>query len=309
MRAMILAAGLGTRLRPVTDTIPKPLLPVVGVPNIVLTISRLRKAGIREIVINTHWLKERLKSHLGDGSRYGVAIAYSDEEKALLGTGGGIRNALPLLGDDDFIVVNGDALFAPDLEAAVSFHHQKKAHATLIVRSDPKAEQYGAVGFDTAGRVRKLVYGGRHHADLTYDMFTGVHIISKQVCERLPSNGCIVRNTYIPMVEEGAPIFALEMDGYFCDLGTVGRYLSANSALITQEESIPDIPIPSNGIFIGADCRIDSRATLSLGTIICDHVVIEGAVHIERSIILENGRVNQSISNAVVTSEGVIVPG
>lgn len=308
MRAMILAAGLGTRLRPVTDTIPKPLLPAVGIPNIVLILMRLRRAGIREIVVNTHWLPNILKAHLGDGAQYDVTIAYSDE-KELLGTGGGIKNALSLLGDDDFIVINGDALFSPDIVAATSFHRQTRAHATLIVRKDPNAKQYGAVGFDNRGQVRKLVYGGGHdHSGLTYDMFTGVHILSKHAVERLPDSGCIVRDTYIPMVEENAPIYALEMGGYFCDLGTVDRYLSANIDLVTGRVSIPDLHVPSNGVFIGDNCQIDARAHIAPGTIICDGVSIEGPVQIERTVILDNAWVNQNISNAVVTSEGVVVP-
>ncbi|RFA31276.1 mannose-1-phosphate guanylyltransferase [Alkalilimnicola ehrlichii] len=108
MRAMILAAGRGERMRPLTDRMPKPLLPVAGRPLIVHHIEALKAAGIRDIVINTAWLGERITEALGDGAAFGVRLAYSDEGSQALETGGGIFKALPLLGDEPFIVVNGD---------------------------------------------------------------------------------------------------------------------------------------------------------------------------------------------------------
>src|SRR5690606_19671117 len=108
MRAMILAAGRGERMRPLTDHTPKPLLPVGGKPLIVWHLERLAAAGIRDVVINHAWLGEQLPAQLGDGSRYGVRITYSPENPTALETAGGIAHALPLLGQDPFLVINGD---------------------------------------------------------------------------------------------------------------------------------------------------------------------------------------------------------
>jgi NDP-sugar pyrophosphorylase family protein len=304
---MILAAGLGTRLAPITKKIPKPLLPVVGIPNIVRTIGRLRDVGIREIVINTHWLPGVLKSRLGDGCGLGVSIAYSDEPE-LLGTGGGIRKALSLLGDETFIVVNGDALFAPDFERAVAFHQERGALATLLVREDPDAEKYEAVGLDPSGRIRRLLYGGKNKATLKNRMFTGVHIISPEAASSLPESGCVVRDAYIPMVEDGAPIFGLEMGGYFCDLGTPARYLSANIDLVTGAAGLSNLEAPETGIYFGKGARVDVRAKLGPGTVICDGAAVEGPVFLSRTVVLEGGRVLTDVRNAVVTADGDILP-
>jgi N-acetyl-alpha-D-muramate 1-phosphate uridylyltransferase len=105
---MVLAAGRGERMRPITDTLPKPLVPVAGKPLIGYHLERLAKAGFREVVINLSWLGEKIRAALGDGRSYGVAITYTDEGPEPLETGGGIFNALPLLGPDPFLVVNGD---------------------------------------------------------------------------------------------------------------------------------------------------------------------------------------------------------
>ena len=155
MRAMILAAGLGTRLKPITDHLPKPLVPVVGVPNIVRLIAHLKRFDITEIVINTHYLPEIIENALGDGARHGVGIVYSRETE-ILGTGGGIKRALPHLGDETFVVINGDSLFTPDISRAVRMHKKQKALATLLVGEDPESDKYGAVGLDRDGRIRKL---------------------------------------------------------------------------------------------------------------------------------------------------------
>ena len=180
MHAMILAAGLGTRLRPITDHLPKPMVPVVGVPNIIRTILQLKNAGIENIVINTHWHPEAMKQRLGNGAEWGCEIRYSDEPM-LLGTGGGIKKALPFLGNGHFLVVNGDALFAPDFKRILQFHEERDAEATLVLRRDPAAESYGAVGVDACGKIRRMVWAGRDIPNLTPYMFCGVHVLSPEI--------------------------------------------------------------------------------------------------------------------------------
>ena len=306
MRAMILAAGFGTRLAPITESIPKPLLPVIGVPNIIRTIYRLKAAGISEMVVNTHWLPEMLKHRLGDGAAFGVSIAYSDEP-VLLGTGGGIRQAMALLGDDTFIVINGDALFAPDYRAAVAYHKAKNALVTLLVREDSVIESFGAVGVNADGRVERLVYGGKDGRHLKNFMFAGVHIVEPQLASLLPESGCIVRSTYIPMVNRKEAILAMPTEGYFCDLGTPSRYLSANIELVTGKTRIDGIYPPESGVYLGKGVYVDARAVLGPGTVLSDGVRVMGAVHLERVVVLENAIVDMSLSDAICTSDGTVV--
>src|SRR5512137_1319441 len=228
MRAMILAAGLGTRLRPLTEHTPKPALPVVDVPNIVRTIAHLRRSGITEIVVNLHHCPEVLRALLGDGAAFGVSIAYSEERPEILGTGGGIRRARALLGDRTFCVVNGDALFAPDLAAALAAHRSSGAIATMIVRRDADAERLGPVGLDGGNRVRRLIDAGKERTGLEVYMFTGVHVLEPEIFALLPESGCIVRGAYMPLVLRLGPIGAHVESGTFCDLGTPRTYLDAN---------------------------------------------------------------------------------
>jgi NDP-sugar pyrophosphorylase family protein len=306
MRAMILAAGLGTRLKPITDELPKPLVPVVGVPNIVRLIIHLKRSGVSEIVINTHHLPDLLEQALGDGSRYGVSIAYS-AEKEILGTGGGIKRALPLLGDKMFIVINGDALFAPDIPKAVALHEKRNGLATLLVREDPDSDTYGAVGLDESGQIRKLVWAGDERLVAKSYMFTGVHILEPEIGMHLPEQGCIVRKTYIPLLDQGLPLTGLPTDGYFCDLGTPERFLQANIGLVTGQVKVPGYHAEESGIYVGKHVNLEKNCRLGPGAVVCDHAEIAANISIERAVVFEGAKVNRSIENAIVTPRGTVL--
>ena len=155
-RAMVLAAGRGTRLAPLTDTTPKPLLPVAGQPLIEHILEFLRAGGIREVVINLHHLGQRIKERIGDGRRLGLQVKYSWEDP-ILDTGGGIKRAEPLLAGEPFVVVNGDSLLELRLEDVVAFHRERAAVATMVVRPDPEAARYGLIELDADDRVRRVV--------------------------------------------------------------------------------------------------------------------------------------------------------
>jgi NDP-sugar pyrophosphorylase family protein len=156
MRAMILAAGLGTRLRPLTDTVPKPLLDVAGEPMIAFSLRLLRAAQISEVVINLHHLGEQIRSTLGDGRAYGVHITYSDENP-ILDTGGAIAAARAFLADDTFVVVNADTVIDLSLQRVIDAHRRAQATATMVLRPDPEAERYGLVEIDAGNRVRRIL--------------------------------------------------------------------------------------------------------------------------------------------------------
>lgn len=300
---MILAAGLGTRLRPLTDVLPKPLAPVVGTPNIVRLIRHLARFGVREIVINLHHLAGVIPARLGDGSSLGVRIAYSHEPE-ILGTGGGIRKALHLLGDDTFLVVNGDAVFAPDLTRAVALHRSSGALATLVVRETPEAEAYGAIGVDKDGRVRGILSAGD---GLAKTMFTGVHVLEPAIGERLPERGCIVRATYIPLLAEGAPLAAMVDPGYFCDLGTPRRFLDANLDLVHGRERLEGLEAPADGVHVGRDVSFGTGAVLGPGAIVCDGARVAPGVRVEQSVVMEGAAVGADVSFAIVMPDGSVV--
>ena len=193
-RAMILAAGLGTRLRPLTDHVPKPLIPVAGHPLIAYGLSLLRENGIEDVVVNVHHLGERVVTDLGDGSRFGVRIHYSIE-RTLLDTGGGIRHAGPVLdaigrerGSErsPIVILNSDVISEVPIREVLRRHAASGALITLVLRDDPRAGDYGVFGIDAADRVRRFLGEGDPDPTLRELMFASVHVIDASVIDRMP---------------------------------------------------------------------------------------------------------------------------
>jgi mannose-1-phosphate guanylyltransferase len=304
MRAMILAAGLGTRLRPLTEQTPKPALPVVDVPNIVRTIAHLRRSGITELVVNLHHRPEALRALLGDGSALGVSIAYSEERPEILGTGGGIRRARDLLGDGTFCVVNGDALFAPNLAAAVAAHRASGAIATMVVRHDADAERLGPVGIDSRNRVRRLVDVGSQRAGLEVCMFTGVHVLEPEIFALLPENGCIVRGAYMPLVRSGGPIGAYVESGTFCDLGTPRTYLDANVGLASGRVPFAGYEPPPRGVHVGEGASLSSSCTLLEGTVVEKGARVGDGVVLARCLVRAGAIADESATDVIFCADG-----
>src|SRR5574339_386662 len=159
MKAMILAAGLGTRLRPLTNTMPKPLLPVAGTPLIVWNLLLLKRHGFREVIINLHHLGPMIEQALGNGSKYGLRIWYS-QEPVILGTGGGIKQAEPYFSGEPVLILNGDTLVEIDLDELCAFHHEQRAAATLVLRPDPEAARWGLVEVEQGHRIVRITGRG-----------------------------------------------------------------------------------------------------------------------------------------------------
>ena len=227
---MILAAGFGSRLRPLTDRTPKPLVEVAGQPLIAYPLALARAAGIRDVVINLHHRGSDIRAALGDGSAYGVSIQYSDEDP-ILDTGGGILRARPLLGDERFVVLNSDSIIDLDLRQLVEWHVAQGAVATMVLRPDREAARFGLVEIDRGQRVRRLL--GRP-ADapgpLTALMFAGVHVLEPAVFDYMATGTFgIVKQTYPALLAADAHVAGYVYDGYWRVLDThaglaEGRY-------------------------------------------------------------------------------------
>ncbi len=227
---MILAAGFGSRLRPLTDRVPKPLVEVAGRPLIAYPLALARAAGIRDVVINLHHRGADIRAALGDGSAYGMAIHYS-EENPILDTGGGILRARALLGEERFVVLNSDSIIDLDLRALVDWHVGQGAAATMVLRPDREAARFGLVEIDAAHRVRRLLGRPAKVADpLTALMFAGVHVFEPEVFQHMATGTFgIVRQTYPAMMAAGCRVSGYVYDGYWRVLDThaglaEGRY-------------------------------------------------------------------------------------
>lgn len=228
---MILAAGLGTRLKPLTETTPKALLLIAGKPLITYQLRLLAHYGCREVVINLHWLGPLIEKELGSGQRFGIHITYSYEEQ-ILGTGGGILKAAPFFGRAPFIVMNSDILIDVDLKALMAHHHKMKGVATLVTAPMPTGAPFTPIWSDRKGVITHI--GGTPPSSLSQErpwMFTGVQILTPQLLKGLPLErpSCIIRDGMAPALQKGRRIAGFPYAGYFCDVGTIERYRAADS--------------------------------------------------------------------------------
>jgi len=233
-RAMIFAAGRGTRLAPLTDRVPKPLLPVGGRPLIEHILEFLVAGGIREVVINLHHLGHLIEQHLGDGRRFGVRIHYSWEE-TILDTGGGLKHAQPLLADEPFVVINGDSLLELALEELVAYHRARGAVATIAVRPDPEAARYGLIELDEADRVRRIsglpaeIPVGR----LRGFMFPGLHVLEPEVFSWMEPGLAygVMKVTYPRLLAAGLPVAGMVTRARWVNIDTPEALASADAML------------------------------------------------------------------------------
>lgn len=222
-RAMVLAAGKGTRLAPLTDTLPKPLMPVGGEPLLVHILGFLRAGGIEDVVINLHHLGERVEEAIGDGSRFGVRVRYS-WEREILDTGGGIKHAEALLGDEPFVVCNGDSLLELPLADVVAHHEARGGIATIAVRPTPDAARYGLVELDAADRVRRIagLPPGPVDEPLRGFMFPGLHVMQPEIFRWMEPGAAfgVARVTYPRLLEAGRVIHGYVTDARWINIDT-----------------------------------------------------------------------------------------
>jgi mannose-1-phosphate guanylyltransferase len=305
---MILAAGFGSRLGTLSDERPKPLLPVADVPLIRYALALLKGAGVDPVVVNLHHHGALLERELGDEVRY-------SHEARILGPGGGIRHALPLLGDEAFFVVNGKILFDVDLADVLRAHRASGAAATLVVRPDADARRWGAIDAPAEGGPIRSILGDR--GDL---MFTGVQVLEPSLIARWPDDGTerhTIKDGFLPWLAEGVPLHAYVARGYFMEHSTPARYLEGNRNVLRGIATLRHPP----GDLVGVDVRaeIDPRARLvpplRIGpgalvgadavvgpdTVIGARAVVAPGVSVTESVVWPDARVDRDAHRAIVT--------
>ena len=242
MKAMVLAAGLGTRLRPLTDRTPKPLLSVAGRPILLWNLLLLKRHGITDIIINLHHLGEQIVQALGDGSRFGMRVAYS-HEPVLLGTGGGIKQAAPFLKDGSFLVLNGDTLSACDLTGLIAAHRASGALVTLALREDPEAARWGPVTVDANSRILQIngapPIRDPHKPLPLLCMFAGIHVLEPEVLNAIPPGPGSIIDVYLSLLRQGRILQGYRMSGYWSDVGTSERYAEAQQDVKEGRLNLP----------------------------------------------------------------------
>lgn len=296
MRAMLLCAGLSTRLGKLGADRPKPMLPVCGFPILAYGITNLVAHGVTELVINTHHRAELIRDELGDGARFGARITYLHEPQ-ILGTGGGLKHALPLLDpdgtDEPFLSINGKLIFDLDIHALVkAYRAAGDILGMMVVRRVPDAKAWGAVEVAASGRITNILGDGEH-------MFCGAHVTRPSVMRRLPDGECdSIRQGYLPWLRAGEPVLAYEhRAGYFAEHSTPERYLESNWALL-DGQSLRHPPGPLVGVDPAA--RVHPRAEIVGPVRICAGAEIGPVTVGPYAVVGEGARVQRSIEHAIV---------
>ncbi len=330
MKAMILAAGKGTRVRPITYTIPKPMIPILQKPVMEFLVELLRQHGFTEIMVNVSHLAHEIEEYFQDGQRFGVQIAYSFEGyiedgklvgKAL-GSAGGmkrIQDFNPFF-DDTFVVLCGDALIDLDLTKAVAWHRQKGAIATIILREVPHTEvsSYGVVVMDKDGRIKAFQEKPSVEEALSNTINTGIYIFEPEILDLIPSGleFDIGSQLFPKLVEMGAPFFGLTMDFEWVDIGKVPDYWQAVRSVLAGQVanvSIPGREVAPNiytginvavnwdkvniqgPVYIGGMTRIEDDVTIIGPTMIGPNCCICSGAVVDNCVIFEYSRLGPGV--------------
>jgi mannose-1-phosphate guanylyltransferase len=269
MRAMILAAGLGTRLRPVTYRMPKPMVPVLGRP-VMEHISRLLSAhGFREVVANLHWFPDLIRDHFGDGSAFGLELTYSQEEE-LLGTAGGVANAAGSLGEE-FLVISGDALTDVDLGRMRAFHAAHDGVATLATKRVEDTSQVGVAITGEDGRIQGFQEKPHPAEALSNLANCGIYMFSAEIFDFFPAEGTSraavageppgfadwALDVFPALLESDVPFYSHEIGEYWNDIGNLGELWAGNmDALRGAVRVDPGVPEVAPGLRAGAGANL-----------------------------------------------------
>ena len=329
MKAMILAAGKGTRVQPITHVIPKPMIPILQKPVMEFLLELLKEHGFKEIMVNVSHLAEEIENYFRDGQRFGVEIAYSFEGRIedgelvgdALGSAGGLKKIQDFqkFFDDTFVVLCGDALIDLDLSEAVKRHKEKGALATLITKSVPQenVSSYGVVVTDEDDRVKAFQEKPSIDSALSNNINTGIYLFEPEIFEYIPSNQPfdIGADLFPKLVEIGAPFFALSMDFEWVDIGKVPDYWSAIRNVLLGE--VRQIEIPGKevrpGIYTGLNVsanwdKINVTGPIYVGGMTCieDGATIVGPSMIGPSCYICEGA---TIDNSIIFDYSRIGPG
>lgn len=313
MRAVLMAGGSGTRLRPLTCDLPKPMVPILNRPIAEHIINLLKKHKIKEIIATLHYLPDVMREYFQDGSKFGVQITYSVEEEKPLGTAGCVKNVEQLL-DETFLVISGDTITDFDLSAAIEFHQKNKSKATLVLTRVNNPMEFGVVITDEEQRIKRFLEKPTTSEVFSDTVNTGTYILEPEILDYLPAHQeCDFSKELFPLLlDKNEPIYGYVANGYWCDVGHLDAYRKVQyDALqhtvkleLPYKERSSNLWIGENTYIdptakierpalIGDNCRIGPRVHLELGSVIGDNVTIDADADIKRPIIWNGALVGE----------------
>ena len=299
MRAIVLSAGYGTRLWPLTEDRTKPAIPILGKPLVGYVAEYLASYGIDEIVVNLHHRPESVRRALGDGSHFGVKLYYV-EEPVILGTSGALDNTREFFEHETFVVVNGKIITDIDLSAALETHRSTNALATLVLLPNTRRERFSIVETED-GRIRG--FGGMPAVTDTGPvplMFTGIHILEPRILEYVPRGvfSDSVTHVYPQAMAKGELIAAHVASGKWRELSTLKRYLDISIELLRES---------GNSYVTGQDTKISQSSTV-IDSVLWDEVKIGAGARVNRAVLADNVTISDGevIENAIVVPRGLV---
>ncbi len=301
MKAIILIGGLGTRLRPLTCNIPKPLLPVLNKPFILYQIELLKKHGIKDIVLCMAYLPSEFKKFLGDGSKFGVKISYAIE-KVPLGTGGAIKNAERFV-DSPVLIFNGDVMTDINLTELVRYHREKKSGVTITLVRVPDPSQYGLVETLPDGKISRFLEKPSLN-EITCDTINaGVYIFNPEMFREIPAAVVysVERGLFPKLLDEKAPFYSYIYSGYWIDIGTTEKYFTVHKDLmgrmkknsVGEKSKIARSAEITGRLVMGKRSSVGASAVLSGSVCLGNGVTIGAGCRLSDCIILDGSTVGE----------------
>ncbi|MEO5762302.1 MAG: NDP-sugar synthase [Vicinamibacteria bacterium] len=308
--AIILVGGEGTRLRPLTLDVPKPVVPVLDRPFLKFQLDLLRKAGIIDITLCVAFRPEKIRAVLGEGIADGVRLTYVLEETPL-GTGGAVKNAEGAMGDR-VVVMNGDVLADMDLAAILRLHEETKASATIVLHPVENPSAYGLVETDGAGRVQRFIEKPKPEEITTNNINAGLYVLEARTLSIMPRGVpySIERGYFPSLISSGERVQAHTHHGYWIDIGTHQKYLQVHldllsrrfphdiqgkahgSGFVHETAVIDPTAVLEGSFYIGPGCRIGAGSTIGEGTALIANVRVSGAT-IHRSVIWSDSQIQE----------------
>ena len=297
---MVLVGGLGTRLRPLTLSAPKPMLPTAGAPLLAHLLSRIQAAGVRHVILGTSYQAEVFSETFGDGSPLGLDIEYVVEEEPL-GTGGGIRNVAGRLRGDTALIFNGDVLSGVDLRALIARHAETNADVALYLTkvSDPRA--FGCVPTDVDGRV--LAFLEKDPNPASDQINAGAYVFRREVVESIPTGRpvSVERETFPGLLAAGATVVGFVDTSYWRDLGTPSDFVAGSADLVRGYAPSSAVPGPVGeylvlpGATIGDGAVLTGGTTIGAGAVVGDGAIIDGSVVFDGARIAPGANIRASV--------------
>ena len=310
MKAVIMAGGKGTRLRPLTSNQPKPMISIVNKPCMEHIVDLLKRHGFEDVVVTLEYMPEVVQGYFGNGSEWGMNIEYSVEEEPL-GTAGSVKDVEDRL-KERFVIVSGDALTDVDLTEALSFHEERGAEATLVLKKVDDPSEFGIVTVAEDGRVTDFMEKPDEEEVFSYTANTGIYVLEPSVLKDIPEGQEYdwSKEQFPKMLEEGRSLYGYVMEGYWEDIGNIEQYMGAQRAVLDGEvEGIePAGERLEAGVYVGRDVRVDEDQ-LEGPVVLGDNVRVSSGARVgPYSVLASNISVGEgaSISRSTVGGESSI---